>query len=101
MSATESAISRLFTQFGSANNDLIYTDPITGLENFNYNRQFSMDHITHIRAEGQDGVPVFGGGCVLVDWHVCDGSFFIRICAPEVRDPRLFRRRFEPESVMK
>ena len=53
MSATESAISRLFTQFGSANNDLIYTDPTTGLKNFNYNRQFSMDHITRIRAEGK------------------------------------------------
>ncbi len=57
MDATESAISRLFTQFADEQSDLIYTDPITGLKNFNYNRQFSMDHVERIRASG--GIPMF------------------------------------------
>ena len=57
MAKTESAISRLFTQFGSGDDALIYTDPTTGLKNFNYNRQFSMDHVGRIRAAG--GTPMF------------------------------------------
>ena len=53
MSATESSIARLFTQFAIEQDDPIYTDPVTGLKNFNYNRQFSMDIAGRIRAEGE------------------------------------------------
>ena len=57
MAKTESAISRVFTRLGSGDDELIYTDPATGLKNFNYNRQFSMDHVGRIRAAGE--TPMF------------------------------------------
>ena len=89
MSTTESAISRVFTQFAEADSELIYTDPATGLKNFNYNRQFSMDHVGRIRASGK--TPMF----IVFDlinmqgynsnYGYTNGDKLLRIVAQELR----------------
>ena len=89
MSATESAISRIFTQFGSARDDLIYIDAATGLRNFTYNRQFSMDHAQRIRAGGAEPMYLIFDVNDMQGYNTkygyTNGDKFLRVIAEELQ----------------
>ncbi len=59
LECAETGIARLFTAFGESQADLIYKDPVTGLPNLNYLRQFGDERINHFWIRDKQPVLIY------------------------------------------
>ena len=59
LECAETGIARLYTAFGESQANLIYKDPVTGLNNLNYLRQFGDEIINHFWVRDKQPVLIY------------------------------------------
>ena len=85
----QTGIARLFTAFGKTQNELIYSDPVTGLPNLNFLRQFADERINDFWVHDKQPLMIYfdvkGMHAYNVSYGYTNGDRLMRLVADTLR----------------